>query len=126
MNAFLKLGKDHRIGKLCKYAAWVVVVAGVLQISLTLYALWGVYRQMQMQPADQPFAAANQINELILYGGTQVFTDIITTLTFALLLYAIGAVITTLSVPEKEESEVTFENLDEEEASSSNEQVAHT
>jgi hypothetical protein len=76
---------------------------------LTLYALWGEYRQIQSN-GQTPF----DLNYLILSGATQLFTSIMTTVFFALILYAVGVIILANSAPAP--SDVTIEKLDGAEA----------
>ncbi len=105
MSPFTGLIKDGRIGKWCKRGAVLIAIAGTIQILLTLYALWGEYRQIQSN-GQTPF----DLNYLILSGSVQVFTSIMTTVFFALILYAVGVIILANSAPAH--SDVTIEKLD--------------
>ncbi len=122
MNIPFNLDKAAHIGKLCKRSALVVGGVGLTQIVLTCYAIWQQYQayqaQFQLYQQQQPqqelqIQASSQISSLLLYGGTQVFTDIITTLTFSLILYVIGVGICTFSRSESSETEIVYENIDD-------------
>jgi hypothetical protein len=106
MSAFTGLIRDGKIGKWCKRGAVLIAIAGTVQILLTLYALWGEYHQIQ--PNGQgPFDP----NSFILFGASQLFTGIVTTVFFSLMLYAVGVIIVANSVPAH--SDITYEKLDE-------------
>jgi len=94
MSPFTGLIKDSRIGKWCKRGAVLIAIAGTIQILLTLYALWGEYRQIQSN-GQTPF----DLNYLILSGATQLFASIMTTVFFALILYAVGVIILANAAP---------------------------
>ena len=106
MSAFTGLIRDGKIGKWCKRGAVLIAIAGTVQILMTLYALWGEYHQIQ--PYGQ---GPNDLNSLILFGASQLFTDIVTTVFFALMLYAVGVIIVANSAPTH--SDITYEKLDE-------------
>lgn len=106
MNAFTGLIRDGKIGKWCKRGAVLIAIAGTVQILMTLYALWGEYHQIQ--PNGQ---GPNDLNSFILFGASQLFTDIVTTVFFALMLYAVGVIIVANSAPTH--SDITYEKLDE-------------
>ena len=106
MSPFTGLIRDGRIGKWCKRGAVLIALAGTIQILMTLYALWGEYRQLQSN-GQTPF----DMNYLILSGATQLFTSIMTTVFFALILYAAGVIILANSAPVH--NDVTIEKLDE-------------
>jgi hypothetical protein len=106
MSAFTALIRDGKIGKWCKRGAALIAIAGTVQILLTLYALWGEYHQIQ--PNGQ---GPMDLNSFILFGASQLFTDIVTTVFFALMLYAVGVIIVANSAPIH--SDITYEKLDE-------------
>src|SRR5258708_22194820 len=106
MSAFTGLIRDGKIGKWCKRGAVLIAIAGTVQILLTLYALWGEYHQIQ--PNGQgPFDP----NSFILFWASQLFTRIVTTVFFSLMLYAVGVIIVPTSVPEH--TAITYETLDQ-------------
>jgi len=108
MSPFTGLIKDGRIGKWCKRGAVLIAIAGTIQILLTLYALWGEYRQIQSN------GQTPDLIYLILSGAVQIFTSIMTTVFFALILYAVGVII--LANSAAAHSDVTIEKLDGAEA----------
>lgn len=122
MNKMTGLIRGGKLGKWCKRGALVIAIAGTIQVLLTLYALWGELRQMQSN-----VQASFDVNSFLLFGGAQLFTDLITTVFFALVLYVAGVLITAYSAPE--ESEVTYESIKgevEEIPVDTDEQVART
>ena len=106
MSAFSGLIRDGKIGKWCKRGAVLIAIAGTVQILLTLYALWGEFHQIQ--PTGQ---GSMDLNAFIFFGAGQLFTAIVTTVFFALMLYAVGVIIVANSAPAH--SDITYEKLDE-------------
>ncbi len=122
MNKMTGLIRGGKLGKWCKRGASVIAIAGTVQVLLTLYALWGEFHQMQSN-----VQGSFDVNSFLLFGTAQLFTYIVTTVFFSLILYTVGVVLTANSTPEG--SEVTYEPIKgeiEEIPADIDEQVART
>jgi hypothetical protein len=84
-----------------------------------LYGIWLEYQQ-----ASTNGAPSNINSTFLLFGASQIFWVIGYTVFFSLMLYAVGAVVNSFSLPAK--SDVIYESLDKVEDTSVDEQAVHT
>jgi hypothetical protein len=119
MIKFTQLIREGKIGRWCKRGAFFIAALGALEVLAILYGTWLEYQQT---PSD---GAPSSINTTyLLFGASQIFWVIGYTVFFSLILYTVGAMISSFSLPAK--SDVTYESLDKEEDTSVDEQEVHT
>jgi hypothetical protein len=115
MSTFTQLMREGKVGRWCKRGAFLIAALGILQVLAILYAGWLQYQQTDRAPSTFGF---------LLFGASQIFWVMSYTVFFSLILYTVGAVVNSFSLPAK--SDVAYESLDKEENRSVDEQAVHT
>jgi hypothetical protein len=115
MNTFTQLIREGKVGSWCKRGAFFITALGILHVLAILYVGWLQYQQTNRAPSSFAF---------LLFGASQIFWVISYTVFFSLILYTVGAVVNSFSLPAK--SDVAYESLDKEENRSVDEQAVHT
>jgi hypothetical protein len=100
MSSLTNLLKDHQIGTWCKRAAWIVLVIGLVEIALDIYAL-----SQQYGYGSPPFTLS-ELAQVVRF-GIAVLPSI---LFYFFILYAAGALVNHFVAGMEEESDTDEED----------------
>jgi hypothetical protein len=120
VNRFMRLLKNGRLAKICRLAALVIALIGMIQVAMQFYAAWMSYQALQSQPGQYGSSLAIMYSNYLIPNIGSALQSVITTLFYVVVLYVAGNIIIAFFGPmqdeetanKDDETAITYESLD--------------